>query len=243
MGSRDDDAVDPYWEAAGGAGYHSLFPNERVAAHVLGRRWYHALEVARQIGIGDDSAVLELGCGDGEFAIEVLGRRFRRVDALDGSRAAIARATARSNPGHVHFHVSDLRTHDYTEGARWDGAFLLGLLHHVKPSAAAIVTRLSSVAPRVVVIEPNGDNVMRRLIERLPSCRRAGEASFRLRELVSLFQRAGYELRTHRSMNLFLARTPAPLLPVMAGLERWVEAHPSLRVLCGTRALGFTRSS
>src|SRR3989304_6958553 len=89
-------------------------------------------------------------------AVEVLWRRFRRVDALDGSRAAIARATARPNPSHVHFHVSDLRTHDYTEGARWDGAFLLGLLHHGKPSAAAVVTRLSGVGPRGVVVEPHG---------------------------------------------------------------------------------------
>ncbi len=241
MGSRDDDAVDAYWEAAGRAGYHSLFPNERVAAHVLGRRRHHALEVARQIGIGDGGAVLELGCGDGEFAIEVLGRRFHNVDAIDGSRAAIARALARPHPGHVHFHVSDLRTHDYAEGTRWDGAFVIGFLHHVKPWVAAIVTRLSSVAPRVVVVEPNGDNVMRRLIEQLPSCRQAGCASFRLREMVSLFQRAGYELRTHRNMGLFLARTPTPLLPVMARLERWVEAHPSLRRLCGTRVLGFTR--
>ncbi len=241
MGSRDDDAVDPYWEAAGRAGYHSLFLNERVAVHILGRRRQHALEVAQEIGIGDDGAVLELGCGDGEFAIEVLARRFLRVDAIDGSRAAIARAKVRPNPGHVHFQVADLRTHEYTEGAWWDGAFLLGFLHHVKPSAATIVTRLSSVAPRVVLVEPNGDNVMRRLIERLPSCRRAGEASFRLRELVSLFRRAGYELRTHRSVSLFLGLTPAPLLPVMACLERWVEVHPWLRRLCSTRVLGFTR--
>jgi SAM-dependent methyltransferase len=243
MGLPDADAFDAFWEAAGRAGYHSLFRSERVAAHVLGRRWHHALEVARQIGVDDDGAVLELGCGEGEFAIEVLGPRFRRVDAIDGSRAAIARATARPNPGHVYFQVSDLRAHEFNDGARWAGAFILGFLHHVKPSAASIVARLSKVAPRVVIVEPNGDNVMRPLIERLPSCRRAGCVSFRLRELISMFRGAGYELRTHRSVSLHLGVTPDPLIPVMARLERWVETHPSLRRLCSTRVLGFTRSS
>jgi SAM-dependent methyltransferase len=242
MGSREADAVDAYWEAAGRAGYHSLFRSECVAAHVLGRRWHHALEVARQIGIDDGSAVLELGCGEGEFAIEVLARRFRRVDALDGSRAAIARATARPNPGHVHFQASDLRAHEFTGGESWAGAFILGFLHHVKPSAASIVARLSTVAPRVVVVEPNGDRLLRRLIERLPSNRRAGCWSFRLHELVSIFRGAGYELRAHRDVSLFLGLTPDPLVPPMARLERWVEAHPSLRRLCSRWVLGFTRS-
>jgi len=242
MGSRDAGSAEGFWEAAGRAGHRDgLFPSQRVAAHVLGRRWRSALEMAWRIGIDPGGAVLELGCGDGEFAIEVLGPRFRRVDALDKSRAAIDRAGARANRGNVHFRVSDLREHEFAVGERWDGAFLLGVLHHVKPRAASMVARLSRVVPRVVVIEPNGDNVLRRLLERLPSSRRAGEGSFRLGELVALFERAGYELRAQRNFNLFVRFMPDQLFPLMWRLERWVEGTPSLHGFCSTWVLGFGR--
>jgi len=50
-------------------------------------------------------------------------------------------------------------------GQRWDGAFLMGFLHHVKESAPVIVSRLSKVVPRVVVVDPNGDNLIRKTLE------------------------------------------------------------------------------
>jgi SAM-dependent methyltransferase len=243
MQSGAADTQEAFWEAAGSAGYHSLFRSERVATHILGRRWHHALEVAHEVGIDAGDAVLELGCGDGEFATVILAPRFGRVDAFDGSRTAIQRATARPHPGHVHFQASDLRAHEFADGARWAGAFIVGFLHHVKPWALSIVARLSRVAPRVVVVEPNGDNPVRPLIERLPSCRQARCESFRLPELLSLFREAGYELRAHRTVSLPLGFTPDPLIPVMARLERWVETRPSLGRLCSTRVLGFTRHS
>jgi SAM-dependent methyltransferase len=239
--SRAADTQEAFWEAAGAAGYHSLFRSERVASHILGRRWHHALEVAQEIALDESAAVLELGCGEGEFATKVLGPRFRRVDAIDGSRAAIDRARARPNPGHVLFQVGDLRAHEFVDGAAWSGAFIVGFLHHVKPWAASIVARLSRVAPRVVVVEPNGDSPIRPLIERLPSCRQARCESFRLRELLSMFREAGYELRAHRTVSLPLGFTPDALIPAMARLERWVEARPSLGRVCSTRVLGFTR--
>ena len=242
MRSPDPEAVERFWETAGRAGYQDvLYPSRRIAAHVEGRRWRIALEMARLIGIDDGGEVLDLGCGEGEFAADALAPHFRRVDALDRSRAAIERARARPHADHVHFAIGDLATREFPAGQRWDGAFLLGVLNYVRLAAPAIVARLAPVAPRVVVIEPNGDNVGRRVLERLPVLRRAGAASFRLQELDAVFRQAGYRLRAHRRFNLFLAFVPAPLFPAMAGLERWVEAHPSWHWLCSTRVYGFVR--
>jgi SAM-dependent methyltransferase len=239
---RAADTQEAFWEETGSAGYHSLFRSERLASHILGRRWHHALEVAREIGLGD-GPVLELGCGDGEFATAGLAPRFRRVDALDGSKSAVARARARPHPDHVHFQVSDLRTHEFADGARWSGAFIVGFLHHVKPWMPSIVARLARVAPRVVVVEPNGDNPIRPLIELLPSSRRARCESFRLPELLAPFREAGYGLAVHRTVNLPLGLTPDPLIPMMARLERWVDARTSLHRLRSARVLGFVRPS
>ena len=141
----------------------------------------------------------------------------------------------------MHFAVGDLAAHEFPAGQQWDGAFILGVLNYVKPAAPVIAARLSRVASRVVVIEPNGDNVGRLALERLPVLRRAGAASFRLPELEAVFRQAGYRLRAHWRFNLFLAFLPAPLFPVMRRVERWVEAAPSLHWLCSTRVFGFVR--
>lgn len=240
---RDTRVADAFWEAAGHAGYdNALFRSPRVARHVLTRQWNESLETARAIGIDDAGTVLELGCGDGTFALEVLSRRYRRVDALDKSAAAIERARQRSTADHLRFRVADVTAHRYAPGEHWDGAFLIGFLHHVKPWAASVVTRLAAVAPRVVVMEPNGNQPLRRLLEYLPSYRRAGEESFTLGQLVRMFDYAGYRLERLRTINLFPPFTPDALYPLGVRAERWLEGRRGLGELCSSRVLGFVRT-
>lgn len=240
--ARRPSPADVFWEAAGRTGYDdALFRSRRVARHVLTKQWTEALAAARTLGLEDDAAVLELGCGDGTFAIEVLGRRYRRVDAMDKSGAAIDRARARSPFPHVRFRVADVTAHRYESGERWDGAFLIGFLHHVKRHAATVVDRLAGVAPRVVVMEPNGNHPMRKLLEYLPSYRSAGEASFTRRQLVTMFARAGYRLETAKTINLFPPFTPDALYPIGRRVEGWIEGRRGVGELCSSRVLGFSR--
>lgn len=239
---RDRGAADVFWEDAGRVGYEdALFRSRRVARHVLTKQWREALAAARTVGIESSAAVLELGCGDGTFAIEVLAPRYRQVDAMDKSSAAIDRARARTAARHVRFRVADVTAHRYAPGERWDGAFLIGFLHHVKPWAASVIEHLAAVAPRVVVMEPNGNQPVRKLLEWLPAYRRAGEESFTFGELVGMFTRAGYELRTSRTINLFPPFTPDALYPVGATIERWIEGRRGVGELCSSRVLGFAR--
>lgn len=243
MTQRRETTSDAFWEAAGRAGYDdALFRSPRVARHVLGRQWSESLATARAIGIEDAGSVLELGCGDGTFAIEVLSRRYRRVDAMDKSSAAIERARQRSTAGHLHFRVADVTAHRYAPGERWDGAFLIGFLHHVKPWAASVVRQLAEVAPRVVVMEPNGNQPLRKLLEYLPSYRRAGEESFTFAALGRLFDRAGYRLVRARTINLFPPFTPDVLYPVGVRAERLIEGRRGVGELCSSRVLGFVRA-
>jgi SAM-dependent methyltransferase len=235
---------DVFWEAAGRIGYdEAQFRSPRVARHVLTKQWRESLAVARAIGISDAADVLELGCGDGTFAIEVLGRRYRRVSAMDKSTAAIDRARARSPFAHVEFRIADVTAHRYEPGEAWDGAFLIGFLHHVKGHAATIVERLAEVAPRIVVMEPNGNQPLRKLFEYLPSYRRAGEESFTFRQLTVLFARAGYLLETARTINVFPPFTPDALYPVGRRVEGWFEGRRAVGELCTSRVLGFVRRS
>ena len=244
MAARSESTQDAFWERAGRAGYAAtLFRSNRVARHVLAKQWRIALDVADRLGLDATASVLELGAGDGEFAVEVLGRRYRQVVALEKSQAAVERAAARPGGGNVRFVGADVTAHQYAAGERWDGAFLMGFLHHVKRGTPIVVDRLSRVAPKVVVLEPNGDNPLRKLLERLPSYREGGEESFRLAELVGIFAGAGYRLRERVAINLFPPFTPDVLFPLVRGLERVVEATPALHGLCSSHVLGFAAES
>lgn len=240
MPDRGEPTQDLFWRRAGEVGYgEALFRSRRIERHVVSRQWRVALEIARGIGLGPDATVLELGCGDGAFAAEVLAINYARVDAVDKSDTAVARAAARIKAAHVRFRVVDLTSFEYEAGAKWDGAFLMGILHHVKAHAGQIIARVSKVSPRVVVLEPNGDNPMRKILEKLPSYRAAGEESFRGAELLEIFERHGYRQRSARSINLFPPFMPDPLFPVVRAAERLIEWVPALRGLCSTRVMGF----
>jgi SAM-dependent methyltransferase len=238
--ARSDGGQDAFWERAGRAGYSAtMFRSQRVARHVLAKQWRVALDIAGRLGLDASASVLELGCGDGEFAVEVLARHYRHVVALEKSPTAVERAVARPGGGNVRFLTADVVAHEYPAGERWDGAFLIGFLHHVKRGTRVVVERLARVAPRVIVMEPNGNNPMRKLLEHLPSYREGGEESFRLAELVAIFGRAGYRLRERAAINLFPPFAPDVLFPMVRGVERLVEAMPALHALCSSHVLGF----
>ena len=122
---------------------------------------------------------------------------------------------------------------------RYDGAFLIGILHHVKKQAPAIVRQLRDVAPRVVVLEPNGNHLLRKLLELTPAYRAAGEDSFRTRQLIEMFEAAGFRTAVQRRVNLFPNFTPRPLFRLLKGIEPMFESTPGLRAMCTVNMLGF----
>src|SRR5262249_43854815 len=144
-----------------------------VEAHVNRRLWRIAVEIGRQLGLEQSAHVLDLGCGDGAFANRVLAAEFAAVDGFDLSEAGIRRATAEAPGPQVRFRHCDLTRLDFATLPRYDGAFLIGILHHVKSATPQMIRALRGATGRVVVLEPNGDHVLRRLLEMTPSYRAA----------------------------------------------------------------------
>ncbi len=197
------------------------------------------MSVSKSIGLDEKSRILELGCGDGEFAEYVLSPRFQYIDAYDQSATAIELARSRSKVNNVRYNVADLTTYNFEQNGNWDGAFCIGLFHHVKPFTSAIVARLANVAPKVVVLEPNGDNIIRKGLECLPSHRSAGEDSFRLQELIHVFKENDYQLTTFHKITFIPAICPKLLFPLFKKLEKIVENSSLLNRLCATYVIGF----
>ena len=231
-----------FWEFAGQVGYgEAQFSGPEVERHVVGKQWDRALGVARLMNISPSAKILELGCGDGSFSAQALGPRFKSVDAFDVSNAAIERAKSRCGCKNVNYTARDIVAMSYAEGESWDAAFLMGFLHHVKPFAVSVVERLSQVCPRAIVLEPNGNNLIRKGLELLPSYKKAGEASFRFAELTELFGEYGFEPQVIEKINLVPPFLPAGLLPIMRPLERVVENSRWLGGLCSTTVVGFVK--
>jgi hypothetical protein len=115
---------------------------------------------------------------------------------------------------------------------------LVGILHHVKSATPAIVGRLSKVAPKVVVMEPNGNHPGRKAAEFLPSYRAAGEQSFRTKELLRIFEANGYQQVFYRRFSIFPNVTPTWFYKLGLPFEPAIE-RSWLNRLCINQVFGF----
>jgi cyclopropane fatty-acyl-phospholipid synthase-like methyltransferase len=229
-----------FWERAGELGYaRALYGNEEVASHLTRHWWETAIEISRQLGVKENACVLDLGCGDGDFANLALARHFARVDGVDSSEAAIRRAQRNVPREGVRFETCDITRMDFSNRPRYDAVFSMGILHHVKPATPAIVRGIRTVTEKVIVLEPNGNHLVRKLLECTPSYRAAGDESFLTRQLEAIFREAGFARTTWQRRGLFPNFTPRMVLRSLLPLEHFVETTPMLRALCTVNAWGF----
>jgi len=232
-----------FWERAGEIGYgEAIFANREVEKHIMSKQWATVMAMADFLGLDGNSKVLELGCGEGLFARHFLAPRFKHVDAFEISSAAVERARSEYAAENVTFEVRDVVKVEYGPEDYWDGVFLVGFVHHVKNFTPEIIARLARVTSNVIVLEPNGDNLIRKMLELSPSYRAAGEDSFNLNRLVDIFQSNGFSLMHKKSINFVPQFCPLWLLPVLRKMEKIIEPSKSLNALCSTHVLGFQKN-
>lgn len=249
--NSDYDKQKDFWERAGQVGYgEAIFADSKVERHIISKQWDGAMEAAAKLGLTADSSILELGCGDGAFANSVLSKKFKDVTAYDAAENAIKSASSsatrntdeKAGGENTTFAVKDLIGMDYSDGDRWDGAFLIGFLHHVKSHTPAIVSRLSKVTGKVVVVEPNGNNLIRKALELQPSYKAAGEDSFKLKDLTAIFKENGYSLASMKRVIFIPSMLPGFLFTPFKLIEDVLESNGLLSRLCSTYVLGFEKS-
>lgn len=228
-----------YWERAGRIGFaQAMFTSDAVEKHINGRLREVAVEMGHRLGLTEKAHVLDLGCGDGSFANSVLACHFAAVDGIDLSAAGIERAQAAAPRNSIHFTAGDITRIDYSQLPRYDGIFLMGILHHVPAATAGLLHSLGAITDRLVILEPNGNHLLRKLLELTPAYRAAGEHSFRIRRMQQVFRDAGFQVREWRRLNLFPNFTPEVLFRLLRPWEPLVERTPGLRALCTVNMWG-----
>lgn len=229
-----------YWDRAGEHGYgQAMYRSSDVEAHIRGRLWRVALEIADALGVPCDARVLDLGCGDGAFANQMLAGRYRTVEGLDKSETAIRRAQSESAKN-ASFRAVDLVNFDYQSLPPYDAAFLIGILHHVKQATPNIVRALARRTGKMIVLEPNGNHLVRKALELTPAYRDAGEDSFRTKQLIAIFEGADWRTTVYRRLNLFPNFTPGLIYRWLKPIEPAIESSRLWNRLCTVDMYGLT---
>lgn len=158
--------------------------------------------------------VLDLGCGDGTYTAE-LKRAFPAVRFVGVDAAAVAIEGASKRYPDVEFRVADALRPETLPPERFDLAIARGVLHHL-PDASAALHNLMRAAGEVLIIEPNGNNPVLKVIELVsPYHREHEEQSFSSATLRRWCERAGGEVRSVDYVGFipfFFPTAPAKLI-------------------------------
>lgn len=108
--------------------------------------------------------VIDIGCGDGTYTA-VLASRFPAIyfSGFDPTHEAIDLAKKRFQ--HIHFFTGDLFLLPPPK-KRFDVAILRGVIHHIHDPILAL-KKARLWARRIIIVEPNGNNILLKCIEKV----------------------------------------------------------------------------
>ena len=145
------------------------YTNQSRLSSVLANE--HFTKATLQIGIFKGKNVLDLGCGDGTYTIELYDRgQAKSIVGVDVAQEAIGFANQKKGDRKITYFHQDVCGLTFPDDS-FDIATLRGLLHHMDDPQQG-VKEVLRVAREVVIIEPNGYNIILKCIERFSSYHR-----------------------------------------------------------------------
>ncbi len=204
----------------------SFLSNQRISKEII-----QGLDVA-------DKTILDVGCGDGTYTLELLASRPCKVVGFDASQSGIEVALVNKSQlalelqPKIDFIHADI--YQFVPQEYFDVVVVRGLIHHLYEPEQAIA-QISRWGKEIIVVEPNGYNPVLKLIEKLSSYHRQHEEkSYCPHTLKRWFQQQGTEIVEESYIGLVPFFCPEALAKVLKKMEPWVESIPLLRnFACG----------
>jgi ubiquinone/menaquinone biosynthesis C-methylase UbiE len=178
-------------------------------------------------------SLLDLGCGDGYFTRLYYDRERPAsvVVAIDPAANAIAAANAKRGDREIEFRVGNGHSVPYDDKS-FDIVLVQAVLHH-DDDPSDIVREACRLGREIVVLEPNGYNVVLKVLEKVsPYHRRHKEKSYAPRSVDRWITGAGGRIVGRRFTNLVPMFAPDVLARACKAVEPAVERAPVLRQLC-----------
>lgn len=175
--------------------------------------------------------VIDIGCGDGTYSIELLRAGASEVLGIDAAESAVETANNKvSGIDGIHFEVMNIYRLETEK--RYDIAVLRGILHHLDPVQSAI-HNISKIADEIIVLEPNGFNPILKLIEKVsPYHIRHEEKSYSPAMLGHWFESCGCSVERSRFIGLVPMFCPDFAAKMLKMIEPVIEKLPVFRQLC-----------
>ena len=141
--------------------------------------------------LSECKTLVDIGCGDGVYTNEIK-KAFPDIEVEGFDPAKDAITIAQKNYPEIEFKVINILQSDISQVTRkFDVGILRGVLHHLPDQKLAIHNALQ-IADTVVVMEPNGNNPILKVIEKLsPYHRKHEEQSFTFWKLKKWSEEAG----------------------------------------------------
>jgi SAM-dependent methyltransferase len=207
------------------------YTGERFSAMLANKRITEALAALYPI---KGKRLLDLGCGDGTYSLELLRLGADFVVGIDPSEAAVTAASRKSDQmgfaGKARFETGNI--YDLSLNEHFDGIVLRGVLHHL-PDAAKALKAVSALSDNILIMEPNGMNPVLKIIEKTSRYHiEHEEQSFLYFTIRRWLYEAGYSHCLLRLVNLVPMFCPDWMARVCKFVEPVVENFPIVRNIC-----------
>ena len=209
---------------------------ERFSARVANSRFSEC--IANSFNF-EGKAVLDLGCGDGTYTLEFSALGVTEVLGVDPASVAIEAANIKARrcglDATVKFEVGNIYALEhYLADKRFDCIVLRGVLHHL-PDPARAINSLARFGGTIIVLEPNGNNPVLKLLEKYSRYHiEHEERSFSPSTIQSWLSTAGFQVCSNKVFNLVPMFCPDWMATVLRAIGPTVERIPLLRdIACG----------
>lgn len=186
--------------------------------------------------IGPGTNTIDIGCGDGKYTRELAERiKFKQLVGIDPVVRAINIAKKKyllAAPPCLKYGLGDV--YSFEPACCYDLAILRGVLHHLDDPEKA-VRQIGLTCQQVLILEPNGYNLILKLIEKLsPYHQEHQEKSYPPSKIRSWFRDNHYHLKYDKYIALVPFFCPQIVAKILKVIEKYVENIPLInRFYCG----------
>src|SRR4051794_3944604 len=227
-------------DAAANEGY-LYTQTERLSCKLATQRTTDAILQTREFA---NRSVLDLACGDGFYSFKLFDRgSMTRLVATDGAPNAVSVAAERRGKRPVSLLVSDAHALPFPDNS-FDVVLVQSVLHH-DDRPFHMIKEAFRVAPRVLIHEPNGNNLGLKVIEKVsPYHRDHGEKSYTSLQMKRWIREAGGRLAYQKFAGFVPMFCSDKLAKLMKFVEPAVESMPILDSLaCSVYVMVGVRDS
>ena len=214
-------------DAAENRGYGYTLADQLSSRLATGRSTDEVL----RLGDFRNRSVLDVGCGDGYYTVRYWDRgKPRHITAVDAAPEAVRVARRAVDKRPIRFAAADAACLPYRDNS-FEVVLLQSILHHAA-DPPALVREAFRVAPRIVIHDPNGNNLGLKIIEKTSRYHiEHNEKSYRPRRLREWVRESGGVVTAEGFAGFVPMFCPDPVARLMKAVEGLLEATPGARAL------------